>query len=43
MWEDDCIYYDAMELSHKYEVERDELKKKILELNQQLAKNKRSS
>ena len=27
-----------MELSHKYEVERDELKKKILELNQQLAK-----
>ena len=25
-----------MELSHKYEVERDELKKKILELNQQL-------
>lgn len=27
-----------MELSHKYEVERDELKKKILELNQQLAR-----
>lgn len=27
-----------MELSHKYEVERDELKKKILELSQQLAK-----
>ena len=27
-----------MELSHKYEVERDELKKKILDLNQQLAK-----
>ena len=27
-----------MELSHKYEVERDELKKKIIELNQQLAK-----
>ena len=27
-----------MQLSHKYEVERDELKKKILELNQQLAK-----
>ena len=27
-----------MELSHKYEVERDELKKKLIELNQQLAK-----
>ena len=27
-----------MELSHKYEVESDELKKKILEFNQQLAK-----
>lgn len=27
-----------MQLSHKYEMERDELKKKILELNQQLVK-----